>query len=180
MTCEENCTCILCLQLKGSEKKLRTFSNSSDNFILSKPIDFPKLNEKISDEDEPKRLTFFGMDADFEKFSTLEKTENTLPDTENPTDNRHKSVIYVNDDGKENAGDNSTIEVSEQIDEQMSFHSIENSNVINVIFKNTFAFASQIINEVHMCGYEYYSDESDDFPLGMEADMFRQYMDKRR
>lgn len=118
------------------------------------------------------------MDADFEKFSTLDKTER--PEPENTPENRHKSVIYVNDDGKEDAGGKSTIEVSEQIDEHMSFHSIENSNVITVIFKNTFGFASQIINEVHMCGYEYYSDESDDFPLGMEADMFRQYMEKRR
>lgn len=179
MTCEENCACILCLQLKGCERKLKTLSNDSANFILTKPSEkFPKLNEKIPDDDEPKKLMFFGMDADFEKFSTLDKTER--PEPENTPENRHKSVIYVNDDGKEDAGGKSTIEVSEQIDEHMSFHSIENSNVITVIFKNTFGFASQIINEVHMCGYEYYSDESDDFPLGMEADMFRQYMEKRR
>ncbi|KAJ8984958.1 hypothetical protein NQ317_007828 [Molorchus minor] len=31
-----------------------------------------------------------------------------------------------------------------------------------------------------ICGYEYYSDESDDdFPAGMEADIFRQYLERR-
>nr|XP_015834554.1 PREDICTED: ankyrin repeat and BTB/POZ domain-containing protein 2 [Tribolium castaneum] len=61
----------------------------------------------------------------------------------------------------------------------MTLDSIENSHVINVIFKNTFSLASQILEDVRTCN-EYYSDCSDDFPLGMEADMLKYYLEQRR
>ncbi|RZC39551.1 ankyrin repeat and BTB/POZ domain-containing protein 2, partial [Asbolus verrucosus] len=98
------------------------------------------------------------------------------------TENKHKSVIYVNDDlkgGATNVDDNSRITITEKIDEYMTLDSIENSQIINVIFKNTFSLASQIIDDVRTCN-EYYSDSSDDFPLGMEADLLKHYMEQRR
>ncbi|XP_063912415.1 ankyrin repeat and BTB/POZ domain-containing protein 2 isoform X1 [Zophobas morio] len=112
-----------------------------------------------------------------------ENEEPKVPSPENSesVENKHKSVIYVNDDLKsdERVEDNPRITIKEKIDEYMCLDSIENSHVINVIFKNTFSLASQIIEDVRTCN-EYYSDCSDDFPLGMEADMLKYYLEQRR
>lgn len=196
MTCDENCLCLVCLQLSGCEKNLLKNDNK-DNFILAKSDNSNKNDNIINSDCEPKVFTYFGMEIDFannnfEKFSTIGKPTE-IPDdllenlsqeckTCEINENKHKSVIYVNtDDNNTKMIDaNSNIVISEKIDEHMSLDTVENSHFINVVFKQTFSLASQIINEIHMCGNEYYSDESDDFPLGMEADLLRQYMEDKR
>lgn len=163
MTCGNNCGCYLCLELKGCEKSLKNLKSFGDNFILK------------ADNNVAKKFTFFGMEIDFskdqfEKFSTMGAKKMS----------KHKSVIYINDVEKKEEDDMPIISVSEKIDEEMSVYSVDNSKVINVVFKNTFGYASQIINELHICDDDYFSDDLDDFPLGMEADMIRQYLENRR
>lgn len=196
MTCDENCSCLVCLQLSGCEKNLK--NDLKENFILTKSdANKTRATCKLISDSEPKVFTYFGMEIDFannnfEKFSTIGKPteipddllENLEPQckTCEINENKHKSVIYVNDGNNSSKmiDANSNIVISEKIDEYMSLDTIENSSIINVVFKETFSLASQIINEIHMCGNEYYSDESDDFPLGMEADLFRQYLEDKR
>lgn len=173
MGCDEFCKCLLCLELKGCEPNLKT--ENTENFILAKP------------ENECRDLTkytFFGMDSNSWFDNSHKEVKVSTPNTENCEliESKHKSVIYVNDDlklGSDAVEDNPRITIKEQIDEYMSLDSIENSHVINVIFKNTFSLASQIIEDVRTCN-EYYSDTCDDFPLGMEADMLEYYLEQKR
>lgn len=172
MGCDEFCNCILCLELKSCDKA-NLSSDNTDNFILTKP-------ENVEFRDSTK-YTFFGMEKDpWLNENPPKEEEDKNEENCKITENKHKSVIYVNDDLKtESIEDTSRITIKEIIDEYMSLDSLENSHVINVIFKNTFSLASQIIEDVRTCN-EYYSDSSDDFPLGMEADMLKYYLEQRR
>jgi hypothetical protein len=181
MGCDEFCKCLLCLELKGCETNLK--SDNSDNFILTK-------SEAINNDCfEPTKYTFFGMEPNtwFNNNEGEDENQNKVAEVScaqngEPTENKHKSVIYVNDDLQHDATsveDSARITIKEKIDELMTLDSIENSHVINVIFKNTFSWASQIIDDVRTCN-EYYSDSSDDFPLGMEADLLKYYLEQKR
>lgn len=122
---------------------------ASENFIL-RPGD-----------DDRKNYTFFGME-DVKSLQRVAKDENN---------NRHKSVIYVSD---AEIASNAQPQIlrSVVIDEFMSLLVVENSRVVIVVFKETFNFANQLVNEVMFSCQVYYDsdDDEDDFPLGMEAD----------
>lgn len=170
--CDNNCACILCLELNGSERQvIKKAMGASENFILL------RSTENIS-APEPKKYTFFGI----EDAHTLQKRFDQKIDENNnneaPIEARHKSIIYVSttldkydlDGSREDR--ESKIVRTEIIDEFMSLSTTENSGVVVVIFKGTFAFATQLVNEITLCCQIYYhsSDDEDDFPLGMEAD----------
>ncbi|KAL3267211.1 hypothetical protein HHI36_011347 [Cryptolaemus montrouzieri] len=194
MKCDKNCDCILCLELIGCEENLKSNNLGNSNFILTKPD--KNLNELRMGNG--KKYTFFGMqiEGDFEKFSTIEakntnrsecdlkdeqSEHNEKTETCSDKDHKHKSVIYVNDSNTDSAKDsNEDIMKNEYIDEWMSLVSREKSTEINVVFKNTFSLASQIINEVHSGDvHQTENEEEDDFPLGMEADLLDHYLKKR-
>lgn len=200
MRCDKYCDCILCLELKGCEQHLQdNVDTVASNFILAKPD--KGLNDLMAQNG--KRYTFFGMqvEGDFEKFSTLgkseikndeikdslcgekviQKPEDKTDDHSNQMSHKHKSVIYVNDGASTSVEDAiEEITKNEYIDEWMSLCSRENSTEINVIFKNTFSLASQIINEVHSTSLIPTDEENeDDFPLGMEAELLKHYMKDR-
>lgn len=152
-----------------------------------------------------KKFTFFGMEVDleqqaFEKFSTIGKTNRRKAKNSNmkkfedkidknnndqPT-TKHKSVIYINDSEKSNANaletaeETAGIKITEKIDKDFILEYLEHCKVINVIYKNTFGYACQLIDEITICAYEFYEDDGDDFPLGMEADMIYQYLSRKR
>lgn len=120
---------------------------------------------------ERKRYTFFGM-------NDVQSLQKFFDENNNVAKNRHKSIIYVNS-GSNNADVESDAEMggivrSEVIDEWMSLNSVENSNVVTIVFKETFNYATQLVNEVMLSCRVYYEsddgDDVDDFPLGMEAD----------
>lgn len=159
MACDGYCNCAACLDLKNCDQIIRK-----------------QINEDVVKSET--KYTFFGVESS-DWFSKNEDEEKKI---EAPVENKHKSVIYVNDEPQldvDNIEENSRITITEQIDEYMALDSIENSHIINVIFKNTFSFASQIIDDIRTCN-EYYSDSYDDFPLGMEADLLKQYLEQKR
>lgn len=162
--CDDNCTCILCLELSGCDV-VNGAMGSWENFIL-KPAK------------EPKKYIYFGM----EDAQTLKKSFGSKVDINNNDDGgealvtRHKSIIYVEstpekDNDQVVSGKESQIIRNEVIDEYMSLNAAENSNVIIVVFKETFALATQFVNEItSSCPIFYDSCDEDDFPLGMEAE----------
>lgn len=173
---------MLCLELKGCEKRLDK-SEQSENFILCK-----------SNLEKPKKLTFFGMVNEQNCFSNIqynksnsdkEKPDKNVNDAvfirdENLTESRHKSVIYVGNstlktinDENEKQPSNKTfpkIVSKEVLDEHMSLVSTENSKIVTVVFNDTFSYATQIVNELTSPCDIYWSDTEDDLPLGMEAE----------
>lgn len=170
--CDKNCCCILCLELRGCEKQvIRKAMGSSENFILR------RSTENIS---EPKKYIFFGMeDAQslqnmFEK--KIDENNNNNNNEREPSisaETRHKSVIYVGATSNSEFPNISETQIvrKEIIDEYTSLSTVENSSVISVIFKDTFAFATQLVNEISLsCQIYYDSGDEDDFPLGMEAE----------
>lgn len=191
MRCPENCSCILCLELNGCETRF-TFNHKSisDNFILSKPE-----TEKKETVKETKTYTFFGMEnsvlpfvkcnenniVDFDSFKTsaVEK----LSENSRHNVSLHKSIIYV-DDAMSKTNENGEIGggcnviLNEILDESTSLDTVQDSNVINVIFRNTYSFATQVINDVQFP--ECFSDvNSDDFPLGIEANIYNKILAER-
>lgn len=178
MVCDPHCSCILCLELNGCDNKLICDNDENNNFILA-----PKKVDRVKDK---KKFTFFGMEVDDNnnfkmKLNTEDQKIDKKEDVKTPEvpENKHRSVIYVNDNNKFISPE---IKNSEIIDEQMSLEATESCDFINVIFKNTFSLATEIINEVEMCNDICYGfdDDDDEFPLGMEADLMRQFMEKKR
>lgn len=183
MHCEKNCSCILCLQLTGCEKCVNE-NVQSENFILCK-----------SGFERPKKLTFFGMELDIAnqknsfsddiecKINSNDKRNSEIDDVGDVVDDeitkrRHKSVIYVGT-VKSTSGEctvqlankfPSKIISKETLDEQMSLVSTENSKIVTVVFHDTFSYATQIVNELTSACDTNWSDNEDDFPLGMEAE----------
>lgn len=179
MPCSQFCTCLLCRELKGCEKDITPVIHS-DNFILSKPPNKPPIKECFDN----KKYTFFGMDLPvLSDLPQLTSEVQKKSKDEVAIENKHKSVIYVNNENvnQDNCNDTkiTTIKIEEKIDEFMSLDAVENSDVINVVFKNTFSLASQILEDVRTCN-DYFSDSPDEFPLGMEADLLCQYMEQQR
>lgn len=174
MSCDENCECYLCRELKGCEDGTGWNGKSvPDNFILTK--------SKANVFDLTK-YTFFGMNEENNvnenvKTCNIEKDMTFNGKSEMLAEVKHKSVIYIDKTDENNNNTDNTTNVqnscvmNEKVDEYLSLDSIEDSNVVNVIFKNTFSYATQIVNDVFTP--ETWSDiDSDDFPLGMEADYF--------
>lgn len=196
MRCPENCSCILCLELNGCEKRLERSSGDvklSDNFILAKPDGIK------AKEEDGKTYTFFGMEdcgsrfenrkntilnkekGDFEKIKmmTLDKVKETSNTKENVS--LHKSIIYVDDsvskiDGNER---NSNVILNEILDESTCLDTVQDSNIINVIFRNTYSFATQVINDVQFPECCLSDVNSDDFPLGIEANLYNKILAQR-
>lgn len=159
----------MCLELKGCETKLLNSSCAvNENFILCK-----------SDLKKCKKLTYFGMEVNMNDSDSL---NNLFVDDDsdeincNIKESLHKSVIYVDPKSLSNTSElsknvqNSEILNKEILDEHMSLYKAEGSTVINIIFKDTFSYACQIINELMMCEIFWIDDDEDNFPLGMEAE----------
>lgn len=194
LLCKKDCICSLCRQLKSiSERKMPKTSSSNDNFsfggacIKSEDINFKKCSSK--------KFTFFGMEVDlengdFEKFSTVGKSNRRKAKKKNHQVNeidnvKHKSVIYVNNIGDSTSNDckeDLCIKSTEKIDNELwlEFVDLDQCKVLNVIYKRTFAYACQLIDEISINSYEFYPDDDDDFPLGMEADRIFQYLKEQR
>lgn len=188
LLCKENCICSLCRQLKSiSERKMPIASSSNDNFS------FGGVKSQINNSKKcgGKKFTFFGMEVDlengdFEKFSTVGKSNRRRPKKKNSeVDIKHKSVIYVNNIGDSISNDckeDLCIKRTEKVDNELwlEFVDLDQCKVLNVIYKLTFAYACQLIDEVSINSYEFYPDDDDDFPLGMEADRIFQYLKEQR
>lgn len=166
--CDENCSCILCLELRGCEKQvIKNVMGSTENFILR------QSTESISAIIEPKKYTFFGIDdaqslKDIFEGKIDENNNNNLAQ-----ETKHKSVIYVSSTPHSEASNNAKTQIvrKEIIDEYTTLSAVEASRVVTVIFKATFAFATQLVNEITLsCQIYYDSGDEDDCPLGMEAD----------
>lgn len=178
MPCLENCDCVLCRELSNYETF--TASNKPDkNFILLSPMSArinsvfettKNLHDQLVAEinSKYKKNCQESNDADI-FYDKCELTDSRFPDSV------HKSVVYISGslkrDRYEDAFDN--------IDESTVltfFDSDEDKNVINVIFKNSFENANQIIRDINDCENaccdEIISD--DDLPLGMEADVLNE------
>lgn len=176
MFCDENCTCFLCRELSGCEEQLENGKIIPDNFILSK---------STANVFDLTKYTFFGMvneaAQNADDVSSI-REENKSEIKKDVPEIKHKSVIYIDENDENNnvsTSKNANVLVNEKVDEYMSLDSLQDSNVVNVVFKNTFSFASQIVNDIYTP--ETWSDiDSDDFPLGIEADYFnRMYFERR-
>lgn len=189
MRCTKNCKCILCLELHGCEKRFNEAPPIiSNNFILT------RSSALVRNAMRPKKFTFFGgSGSDFdltrsaekakraEKFSMINSSADNIHqiveskiEGELITESLHKSVIYVNDllTCDENNNDTQNVVLNEKVDEVTQLDTVQDSNVVNVVFKDTFAYASQILNDLNVpedCNSDV---ESDDFPLGIEAHYF--------
>lgn len=167
--CDKNCSCILCLELRGCEKQvIMSAMDCSTNFILR------SNNENNKVKSGQINYTFFGMEdvKSLQKVIKEETDENNNNNDGLIVENKHKSIIYVNDNNSTISNDtDAQIIKSEIIDEFMSLTAVENSRVITVVFKETFSYANQLVNEVMLsCQVYYDSADEDDFPLGMEAE----------
>lgn len=176
MICVENCTCILCRELPGCETNIggEKYSSVNDNFILSSPknsaLKLVNYNKRTSEQIfEP------GDSADsldLEDYNNNNHKKYNKRQCEPSSDSVHKSVIYISG----TLNNNNKINNTENIDDSTTLASseaVEESNVINVIFKNSFNNAQQIINDVNCPGIGTccdYIESDDDFPMGMEAD----------
>lgn len=179
MFCDENCTCFLCRELSGCEERLENGKIVPDNFILSK---------STANVFDLTKYTYFGMatetvqNADDDSSIPTIQEENKSEIKSDLPEIKHKSVIYIDENDENNnvsISNNANVVMNEKVDEYMSLDSLQDSNVVNVVFKNTFSFASQIVNDVYTP--ETWSDiDSDDFPLGMEADYFNRLYFERR
>lgn len=185
MQCIENCSCILCLELNDMDENVSSEKNlPSENFILAES---PGLVKKYADIFDNKNFTYFGMDiANLNKSVENNvdlKSEPLIEPQEKNEDNKHKSVIYINDSNKISSDDgigasgNTNILMSEVLDEYMSLDTTDNSNIINVIFKNTYPYATQLITDINTSDIY---DSLDEFPLGIEADIFNRNYRKRQ
>lgn len=156
----------MCLELNDCDGKLlNTSSAVNENFILCK-----------SDSKKCKKFTYFGMEANMNDTDSLNNLYIEDDSDEihcNIKESLHKSVIYVNPKSLSELSKNvknSEILNKEILDEHMSLYKAEGSTVINIIFKDTFSYACQIINELLMCEIFWTDDDEDNFPLGMEAE----------
>lgn len=121
------------------------------------------------------------MEVDMEDNDSLKNLfvmSNDKQSEVNNNENLHKSVIYVNPktfgdnlDAAKHDGDSEII-LKEILDDYMTLYKTEDSNLIYIIFKDTFSFACQIVNEVTAVCQVFCDDVEDDFPLGMEAEYF--------
>ncbi|XP_017767922.1 PREDICTED: ankyrin repeat and BTB/POZ domain-containing protein 2 [Nicrophorus vespilloides] len=191
--CEKDCKCILCLQLRGCEHNLRADVRVSDNFILAKSS---ALVRNAMSSFAPRKYTFFG-NSNFdntEKFSTINSSADNIHQiTESKVvrgkeakltmESLHKSVIYVNEmprdenNNEEEVFGRNAVVLEERVDDYMSLDSVQDSRMVNVIFKQTFSYASQLFNDLNVqaaacCYSEEDDDSSDEFPIGAEAYYF--------
>lgn len=180
MRCLSNCSCMLCLELKDADKNVISSKEICDNFILTES---PALVKKYAENFENKKLYYFGMEETDLNIKFNEETSVKDEVEASQEDAKHKSVIYINDvdqnsETRSNVlGDSSKIVVSEILDEYMTLNRNDCNNVINVIFKNTYPYATQLINTINSCNIDYNSEE---FPLGIEADIFYKNHVKRQ
>lgn len=191
MPCIKNCRCVLCKELKHIE----TCNNQSDitdkNFILMSPRssrisdDFERtrsLHAKLISEINSKCID---IQKEFVDKCEGDRRANKAGDLlKCSSDNLHKSVVYIsgsirsNKINKRQDGQEHASEVFENIDESTFLtyfdenDNLNERNVINVVFKNSFENANQIIKDV-TCANQFcdvFFSDDDDFPLGMEAD----------
>lgn len=174
MICVENCNCILCRELPGCEKnidKCDKYPAVNDNFILSAPQSVLKAINSFENQIKS-RDTHFTPNCDKNNLNESSKCDNV-----------HKSVIYISGTL---GGSKTNINNTENIDDSTTLASTEteDKNIINVIFRNSFNRAQQIINDVSCenscCDYSISDDDYDDFPLGMEADLLNKLQNKPR
>lgn len=159
---KDDCNCVLCLELNGGDKYTSVSGDGEEKIIV---VEQPKKDRKLP-------FTYFGMEV-----------ENLTNDVvANPA--QHEITIItigekeitnkeeVNIIGKETQL--VAVEISaEEADEDFILEFLEN-NVINIVYKNTFAYASQLINELQ---HEYYSE--DDPPLSFLEDEYDLYLKNR-
>ena len=160
----------MCLELKGCESGSASEAAPNENFFLSKP----------ESHRDGKKYVFFGMHED--SSSTQEGDRETPEPVPQAGEGKiHKSVIYVDNfpDGGQVPPAASNVLLEETVDGSTSLVSVQDSNVISVVFRNNFSFAMDIINDVHV--NDGWSDvNSEDFPLGIEADVFNRIAALRR
>lgn len=134
--------------------------------------------EKIIVVEQPKRdrklpFTYFGMQVD--TFGS-EFAVNHFAPKETVAAKLNADDINVERKVKNNGKETQLVSVELTLEEPNEDFVLEflSGNVINVVYKNTFAYASQLIEEVQ---HEYYSEE-DAFPNLEEEDDF--YMRNNR
>ncbi|XP_018326720.1 ankyrin repeat and BTB/POZ domain-containing protein 2 [Agrilus planipennis] len=180
---KRNCACFTCAQLDSIEQDvpMHTFN---DNFILHP--------SKYCD-DIPKQYTYFGA-KDFVNSSEeiiqaiVREKKFTFPENDSDTEDaigrknhsdvtKFKSVVYLCDN---KCGENDH-ENCVTIDDEMSLDSNSDTNVIQVIFKNSFPYANSLIDDIMTCE-KYFSDEDcvDDLPVGIEAFIYVKHYHKRQ
>lgn len=190
MPCLKNCKCVLCLELSNYEdfspempfiNNNNKMSQISENFILRSPPTekFEKtkyLHDQLVSELNRK---YNRSDSNNNSIETFDKC--ILADSRFP-DSVHKSVVYISGSLKNDTfGKDSRF--YDSIDDSTvltSSESNEDKNVINVVFKNSFVSASQIIKDMNDCNVKCCDEiiSDDDFPLGMEAEeLNKRYME---
>lgn len=94
---------------------------------------------------------------------------------------RHKSVIYISDNDGSNSGNSESEKIlnSEVLDEFMTLNSSDTTNVITVVFRETFSYALRLISDINIPTKTV--ESGDDFPLGIEANVFnKKYLKRQR
>lgn len=181
MLCVENCKCILCLELPGCDTNLTSPDKQiDDNFILTVPKNsvlktVSELENKLNKICERKfSLSRYHSDED------IRRNKYTARNSDVNNESVHKSVIYIS--GTLNAESNVDVNNCETIDDATTLtNTAEDKNIINVLFRNSYTNAQQIISEISCenscCEYGGFED---DFPLGMEADLLNRLQNNQR
>lgn len=192
---------MLCRELRGINSNVQTDKLVSDNFILATNKKFTyfgmetepnfsahKIFSAVTNFGVDKSLggsKHFGVDKNVVNTILGVSTEANLSAEQNLSADliekrRHKSVIYISDnDGSKSSNSESEILNSEVLDEFMTLNSSDTTNVITVVFKETFNYALQVINEINSSIAS--GDSGDDLPLGIEADVFnKKYLKRQR
>lgn len=143
----ENCNCILCLEFNGGEKYSSVSCDGEEKIIV---VEQPKKDRRLP-------FTYFGMQVDS---SGQETSINYFNKEENPstaiTDHEVSNVP------EEDANETQLVSVElpvEELDEDFLLEFLDN-NIINIVCKNTFAYANQLIEVVQQ---EYYSEDDPPF-----------------
>lgn len=130
---KNDCNCVLCLELNGGEKYTCVSGDGEEKIIVTEQ---PQKDRKLP-------FTYFGMNVDTfgikSESKILSETENLLPSVSCQKETQLVSVDLS----------------FEELDEDFVLQFLEN-NVINVVYRNTFAYATKIIHEIHQ---EYYSED---------------------
>lgn len=196
---------MLCRELWGINRNVQTDKVLSDNFILAANKKFTyfgmETETNFSADKIFSAITNFGVDKSLgrDKHFCADKNVVDKPFGVNKNVNvdanlsaepnlsadliekrRHKSVIYISDnDGSKSGNSESEILNSEVLDEFMSLNSSDTTNIITVVFKETFSYAQHIIIDVNTTPAS--GDSGDDFPLGIEANAFnKKYLKRQR
>lgn len=171
MPCLENCSCVLCRELNNVSYSVREVEDK--NFILLSP----NSSKIVNDYEKTRNLHAQLISEINSKCSVIQQEfVKNKPDSSDLKycDNVHKSVVYISgsmrcDKIKQD------ITLYENIDDStiLTFfdENTDDKNVINVVFKNSFENANQIINDINCASAFCDFSSEDDFPLGMEADL---------